>query len=134
MCNISKKQQEWLTNNNKEYPVLCKMCDNHTKWYASKAYFRICCSKQCATTDEVTIKEKFKATNLQRHGVAYPQQNKAIRQKTIDTMQTKYGVDNPMQHAPIREQTKNTNLLRYGVLHPAQNTAIQMKTKGHKPR
>jgi len=68
--------------------------------------------EECAKQNEV---KKIIKTNLEKYGVEHPQQNEAIRAKSVATNIEKYGSEHPLHNPKIRSKQKATNLERYGV-------------------
>ena len=88
------------------------------------------CSYSCSgtyTMQQEETKEKLRKTNIQKYGVANPNQCKEIQEKKRKTCLEKYGVTNPQQSKAIQEKTQQTNLDRYGVKHPYQSEEIRKK-------
>ena len=88
------------------------------------------CSYSCSgayTMQQEETKEKLRKTNIQKYGVANPNQCKEIQEKKRKTCLEKYGVTNPQQSKAVQEKTQQTNLDRYGVKHPYQSEEIRNK-------
>lgn len=77
----------------------------------------------------IAVKEKMKSTNLERHGVEYPQQNPNIRTKTEETCLAKYGTRWAFAQDWVYDKIKLTMMDRYGVEHGLQNATIQKKAR-----
>ena len=73
------------------------------------------------------IKEKRKATCLERFGVENPFQSKPLREKGIKTSLEKYGTKYPAQSEEQKERTKKTCLQKYGTEYPTQSREVQDK-------
>lgn len=87
------------------------------------------------------IKESRKKTMLDRYGVEYPIQNKAIRDKIDKTNLKKYGVTNVAKNKDIGKKISNSlrdqltqakrieaSLEKYGTEYPSQCEAVKDKT------
>ena len=87
------------------------------------------------------IKESRKKTMLDRYGVEYPIQNKAIRDKIDKTNLNKYGATNVAKNDNIRKKISNSlrdpltqakrieaSLEKYGTEYPSQCEAVKDKT------
>lgn len=70
-------------------------------------------------------KQRFIRGMRLKHGVEYPQQNEAIRQKTIDSYLKNLGVSHPMKDAKVVEKSKDTLFNNYGVHHPMESEDIR---------
>ena len=147
---ITPKQQEWLTLNNKTYPILCKMCNNIVKWQAGKGRYATYCSLKCGANDpdkkaktkqtsikkygvgnplqNKLIKEKIKQTNLDKYG-GHPKQNADVQAKYMNTCLTRYGVTTTSKVKEFQEKKHSTNLERYGSISPFGNMDVQEKLK-----
>ncbi len=135
----------WHLTTNTQYIPKCKVCDNSVNWDRAAQAYRPYCSSRCKGND-LEIKSKTAATNLQRYGAISPTQNKEVLEKVQQTnlkrygchprqieeiknkqKQTcldRYGVDNPTKSPQIREKVRQTNLKRYGC-HPKQTKEAQ---------
>lgn len=79
------------------------------------------------TFQALDIKEKIKESNLQNHGVEYPQQNDEIRKKTEQTCLEKYMTKWAFTQDYVFQKIRKTHLEKYGVEYPLQNKNIQEK-------
>lgn len=133
---------------NKKVEVKCDFC-GEVKTIKYQSYImntdfgkrKYACCEKCAV-------EKNKETNLKRYGVEFPQQNKEIRDKTvntfiekygednisktdffkqsyIETMNKKYGVDNGFQYEEFKNKAKQTMLDKYGVEYNMQRNEMK---------
>jgi len=147
---LTPKQQEWLTLNNKTYPVLCKMCNNTVNWQAGKGQYATYCSSKCVANDpdkkaktnqtnierygvgnpfqNKNIQEQIKQTNLDKYG-GHPKQNTDVQSKYRNTCLEKYGVTTTSKVKEFQEKKYNTNLERYGSISPFGNDIVQEKIK-----
>lgn len=75
------------------------------------------------------VKEKIKASNLEKFGVEYPMQSEEIRQKSKDSCMEKYGVSHPMKTVEVQEAIKKTCLEKYGSENPSGNQEVVDKRK-----
>lgn len=75
------------------------------------------------------VKEKFKQTMQQNHGVDHPSQLEYVKQKKKDTCMINYGVEYPGQSAEIKKMIKKTIIEKYGVEHVSQSQEIKDKIK-----
>lgn len=146
------RQRAWHVLNELYEPVKCPTCNGPIfRWNDnSKSYYEHC-STRCSTLDH-KVKEKLKATTmerygvenimqsdegkerftntmLQRYGVKYILQVPEFLEKSKATSLSHYGVNNPLLHPDIQQQIKNTNLEKYGYEYPMQNSEIQDKIK-----
>ncbi len=81
------------------------------------------------STQLESMKEKSRATNMEKRGVPYPSQNKKVRDLIRITVQERYGTDNVFQSKEIKEKIIKTNIERYGVASPLQNKEILQKVQ-----
>lgn len=72
-------------------------------------------------------KEKWKETNIQKYGHAYPLQNDVSKERCKETCLQKYGVDNPSKCEDVKERIKQTNLEEYGVEWTCLNEDVARK-------
>jgi hypothetical protein len=70
------------------------------------------------------VKEKIKATNIEKYGCENPNQNKEVREKIKQTNIMRYGTEYPTQNEEVREKSKATNIVRFGHEHPMQNQEV----------
>ena len=75
------------------------------------------------------VKEKSKATNLERRGVEYPGQSEECKEKSRATNLERRGVEYAFQSEDVKEKSKATHLERLGVEHPLQSEEIMGKVK-----
>jgi hypothetical protein len=75
------------------------------------------------------VREKGKATNLEKYGVENPSQSDEIKEKKIATCFKNHGVGCSLQSEEIKEKIKETNLEKYGVEYASQNEEIKEKIK-----
>lgn len=79
--------------------------------------------------EKSAIKEKAHTTNLDKYGVANPNQSEEIKSKKKQTNQRKYGVENPAQVPAFQEKARLTNQEKYGVDYAFQSEEIKEKIK-----
>lgn len=136
---------------NEKYPNICfstaefvYLCEHHSRNFLSKLFCPECgkrlkfvdrtigyytfCSVSCASNNP-SIKNKRKNTNLRKYGVEHPQQCKEVRQKTLKTNLELYGGVAPACSSKVQEKIKATNLRKYGVERPTQNEEIKAKVR-----
>jgi len=125
---LTKTQQKWLIKNNKEYPILCKICSNLVKWQSSNKKFATYCSTDCMYKDpDVSLKRK--KTNQQKYGGPVPMCSKEIKKKAIETNIKKYGADYHQQTEQGKRQREKTNIKKYGVKTPFESEEIRKKAE-----
>ena len=106
-----------------------------------------CCSKECTAVkrkqtmlerhgveyaqQSKAIRAKSEATNLRKFGVAYAAQSQEIKEKERMIFQQKYGVDTPFQMSDFAEKRKQTCLEKYGVEHHLQTKESLQRMKQH---
>lgn len=73
------------------------------------------------------VKEKIKATNLERYGFENVSANKDILQKRINTTLERHGVEHPAQNKEIRQKQIDTTIERYGVPYSFLNEEVRNK-------
>lgn len=100
----------------------CPICNNSVTFISFSKGFSTHCSCKCAQND-ISVRNKFKLTNIIKYGAQHMWSNKNIRQKCYNTKVQKYGCGNNM------EKIKNTNLSRYNVEFPYQNPEFLNKAK-----
>lgn len=104
-------------------------CGNDKKFRNFRDGFNAYCSSKCAGADP-DVDAKRKATNIERHGVARPQQHlQDIRAKFLKTMQERYDVKYGGECAKLREKMHTTNLERFGTKHPQSLQEVLLKTR-----
>jgi hypothetical protein len=145
---------------------LCKECGSPTKFFNYKKGFNDFCSPQCGGKSQLgiakkeenslkergfrspnqdpSVKEKQKATMLERYGVEHNvclphireksklerQKNRvAINEKKKNNSRKKYGFDSPNQDPSIRGKQITTMLERYGVSCNFLRPDVQKKNK-----
>jgi len=122
---LTNKQQEWLIQNNKEYPIICKLCKNKVNWNASKGKFNVYCSYNCANLDKPLQQKLRKQSCLEKYGVEHPQQNKEVQHKTKQTNLEKYGHENIAQGI-LKEKVTQSMIKQYGVKYPNQHHMVEI--------
>lgn len=75
-----------------------------------------------------TVRDRIKHTNLQKLGVEYPSQNRAVQDKTKQTCMEKYLCEYSLQNENVKNKKKLTCIEKYGYEHPFQNPEIMEKT------
>jgi len=75
------------------------------------------------------VKDKMKATNLQRYGVEYYSQTAEMKEKIIETTLQRYGVEHYSQSEDWKEKCKKTCMERYGVSNSNKTKATRDKIK-----
>ena len=73
------------------------------------------------------IREKKKATNLEKYGVEWAAQTSEVKEKSKQTCLEKYGVENGNQAKEVREKTKQYFIDKYGVENYSQTTECKEK-------
>lgn len=73
------------------------------------------------------IREKIKATMIERYGVEHPAYSDEIRDRIKNTMVERYGVEHAFQVPEFKAKAEATNIERYGVRHPMQNAEEREK-------
>ena len=73
------------------------------------------------------IREKIKATMMERYGVEHPSYSEEIREKTKSTMMERYGVEYNLQVPEFQAKAEATNIERYGARHHMQNADMREK-------
>ena len=76
-----------------------------------------------------TVREKSVTTNLEKYGCEYALQNAEVQEKWRATTFEIYGFQYALQNAEIKEKSKATNLEKYGYEHAAQNKDVEEKRK-----
>lgn len=127
---LLKTKINWLKHNRLDFPI-CPTCGNkygqHIDINVNDDYPSHC-SCRCTQLDKF-VREKNRATNLDRYGCANASQSKQIQQKIRQTCIDKYGVDNVFKSSIFKEKIKNYNLERYGVENCHQRLDVIEKTK-----
>ena len=106
----------------------CIGCGKETTFDNGMGGYAKYCSASCKNQDP-KFKDKVRKSNLERHGVEYPQQSEIIRNKSRLTLLQNYGVDSPLKSETIRNKTKTTNLENTGKEYPSQIKEIRDKIK-----
>ena len=75
------------------------------------------------------VRDKIKATNLERYGIEYSSQSQLVRDKGKITCLEKYDVEFSLQSQLVKNKGKATNLERYGVEYASQSQIVKDKTK-----
>ena len=75
------------------------------------------------------VKDKMKATNLERYGHEHPMQREDVKTKRKATNLERYGHEHPIQCEDVKTKRKATNLERFGHEHPMQNAEVFEKNK-----
>ena len=73
------------------------------------------------------MREKIKATCVERFGVEHASQNAGVREKVKATCVERFGVENPFQNFGVKEKSKSTCLEKFGVDHACQNLKVREK-------
>ncbi len=129
-------------------PGKCIICGKDARYNIAKKQWGKYCSTRCATQNP-SVKEKRKATNLEKYGVEYAIGASSVRDKIENTFLERYGVIAPgsipetiqkskitneeryggwyMGTKEFRDKSIETNKERYGVAYPAQNDSINQK-------
>jgi len=92
----------------------CKACNGIVKMRTSGRYratFPTYCSARCLSNQE-TVKEKRKATNLQRYGNPFAIASTVCREKAKQKWLENYGVDNPAKADVVKQKRKQMLLDR----------------------
>ena len=103
-------------------------CNKPVKFISARKGYMQFCSKKCMSNSN-EIKERKKATNIEKYGVENPSMSKEIRQKIEETNIKKFGTRYPLMNSEIKEKSKNYFLLEYGVENPSMNKEIRDKVK-----
>ena len=82
--------------------------------------------KECTSNN---VKEKRKATFLEKYGVENPMLIQETKEKIKATCLEKYGFENTFQSDEVKEKIKATNIEKYGVENPSQSEEIKEKMK-----
>jgi hypothetical protein len=83
---------------------------------------------ECALSSP-EVKAKIKATNLERYGTPCPLSVPEIQEKIKSKNLEKYGVTCTIHAPAIKEKVKATNLRKFGVEHSFQAESVKRKTK-----
>lgn len=75
------------------------------------------------------IRNKCFVTNIERYGVAEPNQTDEFKEKIKQINLNLYGVENGSQYPETLERIRQTNLKKFGVEYPLQSLDIQKKIK-----
>jgi hypothetical protein len=73
------------------------------------------------------VKEKIRATNLQRYGDESATRCEEVKRKAAETCMLHYGVSAPMKSESIRTKSKETCIERYGFPTASQNESVKQK-------
>ncbi len=109
---VSWKQKLFNYLNDIQSPPKCQNinCDKNVKYHPNPSRYLMFCSNKCAQSSEEIINTK-KKTTLNNHGVEYPTQSGAIKDKIKKSLLKNYGkkLDN------INNKRKETNFQKFGV-------------------
>ena len=75
------------------------------------------------------VKDKIKATNMERYGVEHPMHREEVKDKIKATNMERYGVEHHMHREEVKDKIKATSIERYGVEHPTQSSIVRNKTR-----
>lgn len=75
------------------------------------------------------VKEKIKATCMERYGTGCSFQAEPVKEKIKQTMMSRYGVDHIMKLDTAKEKAKNTNMLNLNVPYPMMSKEVREKSK-----
>jgi len=95
-------------------------------------YHKIFCSYKCSnkfTSNNKCIKDRKKATNIEKYGYAHTFQSEIVKDRSKNTLIKKYGVDNPQKSQVVRDKCKATNIEKYGCAHTFQSEIVKDKIK-----
>lgn len=94
---------------------ICTRCGKYVESLAQtlKRSGFLCINCKCKIATEKS-REKRENTMLERYGVKYPGNSKAIRERIIDTNIKKYGVKSTLAVKSIQEKAKKSKLEKYG--------------------
>jgi hypothetical protein len=135
--NIKWKEKLYLVDNNLTKVPLCNTCKGTVLFLSYKeGYRRYCCTKCLSNNKE--IKEKRKATCIDKYGTENPMKNKEIKEKLKDIIFDKYGTNNVSTLDSIKKKKEETQLLKYGHKYNSQRTEIKailsQKMKDSQPK
>ena len=75
------------------------------------------------------VSEKSKKTILNKYGVEYVSQSEVVKQKAKATCIERYGVECSLQSETVRQKAKATILNKYGVEYISQSEVVKQKAK-----
>jgi len=129
-------------------PKLCKECDSPSTFLSFRKGYTVFCSKKCASVCQDTrekkyntlehnfgdtgyrnerIKNKKKATNIERYGVEYRRQDPLYVAQLKQDYLLKYGTTSPGTTDEANKKRSETNLEKYGYVNPVTNQTIRNK-------
>jgi hypothetical protein len=112
----------------KDEEGLCKECGKETSFKDINIGYKRFCSIQCGVKSKETKIKKIN-TNLYKHGVKNPMQNKEIQEKHATGVFKNYGVLNPRQNKEICKKAQQTCIEKFGATSPSGNKEIREKQK-----
>lgn len=116
MCGKPLLVKESYINYMKYGPRTCSLCKGK-KIRETRSKF---------TSEQLdALREKTRATNQERYGVANPMQCKEIQQRVHDSVVERYGVDNLSQSSDIQAKIRENSRIKYGVEHYSQDPEIR---------
>jgi len=123
-------------NNVTERPI-CPYCNKRRISFVNGKYNKLCSSKKCLAkytrekmqreygVDNVfqlkEIKEKSKASNLEKYGVENAMQCKEVKNKQSESVFNSLGVKNPSQSEEIKQKKIDTSRANWGTDYPWQS-------------
>lgn len=124
-------------------PHTCKVCGSYISFgWATRN--KIYCSPECKRADKDAIYKKAQETWLSKYGVDAPSKAESVKQKVRATMLERYGVENIMQNREycathgivspftkkaVQDKIKAKIIEKYGVDNPLKSDAIRAKAK-----
>lgn len=107
----------WIFKGFTDFPK-CPVCGNRIGYRQNTALkkegWQRHCSIACGSLD-LNTQAKNKATNREKYGCDWPQQNKDVMQKSIASTIKHYGVERPTQAKSVIDKIKHTCIKKYGV-------------------
>lgn len=80
-------------------------------------------------TQNETVKQKIRETNLERYGGVAPASSDEVLKKIRETNLEKYGVEWTVQDENTKKKIEKTNLERYGAKTPLESPEVQAKVR-----
>lgn len=120
-------QRVWhIVNDNPLVKCAHPDCHNIPTFWSFNLGYLDTCSPVCAQNNPTT-RDKIKATNFKKYGVAYGIQNKEVQEKSKQTCLIKYGVENVSQCEEIADKKQETCLKNYGTNWMVERSEIAQK-------
>jgi len=124
-CKLSERIY-CILNNIQEIPK-CDYCKNSfVKFNSFINGYKKYCSCSCSAKGSFSQREE---TNLKIYNTKHPSQNFSIKEKTKQTNLKRYGHENFFSTKHFKNKSKETSYEKYGVDNPAKSLIIKEKTK-----